>query len=302
MKFINSSVEIVDQGNTILDGYKHIEKAARNCYKSEDKIDDASWERMLNILKGKHHFSPLEHFTVYLTVSRDRLDIFLRIIDHYEFNPFSKVNIFEDVAYITTNFRVIVENKWQDDLKYFTSPSEHHERRVTVKVNCSIGVSREWNRHRTMSISEQSTRYCNYTKGKFGSQITYVIPQWVYNRQKSLEDSIDPLDGSSLEYIKDLNGESLLNELSCHDRAVAAWMEHLENTEQNYSYLINEYEFKAQEARGILPLDTATCVFYTAFVSDWKKFFNLRCSEAAHPDIRVLANSLHKQFEERKLI
>lgn len=154
----------------------------------------------------------------------------------------------------------------------------------------------------TMSISEQSTRYCNYTKGKFGSQITYVIPQWVYNRQKSLEDSIDPLDGSSLEYIKDLNGENLLNELSCHDRAVAAWMEHLENTEQNYSYLINEYEFKAQEARGILPLDTATCVFYTAFVSDWKKFFNLRCSEAAHPDIRVLANSLHKQFEERKLI
>ena len=42
MKFINSSVEIIDQGNTILDGYKHVEKAARNCYKSEDKIDDVS--------------------------------------------------------------------------------------------------------------------------------------------------------------------------------------------------------------------------------------------------------------------
>ena len=302
MRFIKSSVEIVAENYSILDGYKHVEKAARNCYKSEDRIDDTSWKRMLNILEGNHHFSPLEHFTIYLTVSRDDLDAFLKIIDHYEFNPFSKVNIFDNTAYVTTNFRVIVENKWQDDLNYFTIPTKHHERRITVKVNCSIGVSREWNRHRTMSISEQSTRYCNYTKGKFGSQITYVIPQWIYNRQESWKNSTDSLDGSSLEYIENLDGDGLLNELSCHDKGVAAWMEHLENAEQNYSYLINEHNFKPQEARGILPLDTATCVFYTAFVSDWEKFFKLRCSGAAHPDIKVLADSLHQQFEDKKLI
>lgn len=301
MRFINSSVEIIDQGSTIIDGYKHIEKAARNCYKSEDKIDNTSWERMLNVLKGKHHLSPLEHFSVYLTIPRTNLKSFLIAIDHYEFNPYSAVNIIDDVAYITTNFRVIVENKWTDDLKFITEPSKH-ERRVTVKMICSIGVSREANRHRTFSISEQSTRYCNYARDKFDSQITYIIPQWIYNRQRKLSECIDPLDGSSLDYIKDLNGEKLLNELSCHDRAVSTWMEHLENTENNYIYLINEHDFKAQEARGILPLDTATCVFYTAFVKDWKKFFELRCSEAAHPDIRVLANSLRKQFEEKELL
>ena len=111
MKFITSSVEIIDQSPTIIDGFKHIEKAARNCYRSEDKIEDGSWEKMLNILKAKQHLSPLEHFTVYLTVPRMNLDSFLRVVDHYEFNPFSKINIQESVAYVTTNFRVIVENK-----------------------------------------------------------------------------------------------------------------------------------------------------------------------------------------------
>lgn len=250
---------------------------------------------MLNILSGKHHFSPLEHFTVYLTIPRDDLNSFLRVIDHYEFNPFSKVNIFEDIAYVTTNFRVVVENKWQDDLNYITAPTEHHERRITVKVNCSIGVSREWNRHRTMSISEQSTRYCNYTKDKFGSEITYIIPQWIYRDKESLEEA-------SPDFLKNLDGESLVNELSCLNRGVTSWIEQLRNTEQTYIYLVNECGYKAQDARSVLPLDTATCVFYTAFVSDWEKFFDLRCSEAAHPDIRILANSLHQQFKDRKLI
>lgn len=298
MKFINSSVEIIPQEPDIIGGFKHIEKAARNCYKSENLITDDSWEHMLDILKDRKHYSPLEHFTVYLTIQDNNN---MKIIDFYKANPYSIVIDNNLVSFITTNFRVIVENDRYDDLEYMTKPTLH-ELRVTVKVNCSIGVSREWNRHRTFSISEQSTRYCNYSKDKFGSEITYIIPEWIYKIQDHVANCIDSLDKSPLDYIKNLNGDSLLNELSCQDRAVCAWMENLERTEQDYMYLIKECDFKPQEARSILPLDTATCVFYTGFVKDWEHFFDLRCSSAAHPDIRKLALELKQQLEERNYI
>lgn len=79
-------------------------------------------------------------------------------------------------------------------------------------------------------------------------------------------------------------------------------MENLERTEQDYMYLIKECDFKPQEARSILPLDTATCVFYTGFVKDWEHFFDLRCSSAAHPDIRKLALELKQQLEKQNYI
>jgi len=294
MNFINGSVEIIPQGNTLIDGFKLIEKTARNCYKSEDKITEKSYERMLNMLKESGHFSPMEHMTIYLTIGRSSPENIERIIKYIK-NPYSTVIYNGSIAFITTNFRVIIENDWLSDLN-FSGPPTLHELRVTVKVNCSIGVSREWNRHRTFSISEQSTRYCNYSKEKFGSEITFVIPQWIYKCQDEWANSIDSLDGSSLDYIKNLSGDGLLNELSCRDRAVASWLNNLKNVEQDYLYLTREHGFKPQEARGILPLDTATCVYYTATVEQWEHFFELRCSPSAHPDIKILANSLKDQF------
>lgn len=180
MNFVNSSVEIIEQGNTIIDGFKHIEKAARNCYRSEDKIDETSYEKILDVLKTNHHYSPLEHFTIYIKISRNQDVIkYQDMVARYLDNCYSRVNYNDDMdtVYITTNFRVIVENDWYNDLQYMCTPEKYHAKRTTVKVVCSIGVSREWNRHRKNSICETSTRYCNYSKGKFGSEITYVIPQ-----------------------------------------------------------------------------------------------------------------------------
>lgn len=97
-----------------------------------------------------------------------------------------------------------------------------HQLRVTALVECSIGVSREWNRHTTIVPSEQSTRYCNYSKNKFGSEITYVIPEWIYKKRDEISKGVDPLDGKSLEYIKNLSGVELLNELACYDKGVCA--------------------------------------------------------------------------------
>lgn len=190
MRFVNSSVELVPQMPGMIGVYKHIEKAMRNCYKSEDKIDETSYERMLKIAQDKHHYSPLEHGSIYLKVSINILgnNEYIELVNFYTGNPYSRVVLAskddkiealhtDHYLYITTNFRVIVENDKYDDLQYMCEPEPEHERRITFKVVSSIGVSREFNRHRTMSVSEQSTRYCNYSKDKFGSELTYVIPQ-----------------------------------------------------------------------------------------------------------------------------
>lgn len=89
------------------------------------------------------------------------------------------------------------------------------------------------------------------------------------------------------------------------DRSVSAYVDSLQNAERDYMYLTTTDEgttLKPQEARGILPLDTATCVYYTAFVSDWKHFLELRTTQAAHPDIRVLAHTVQSLLEEQEYI
>lgn len=111
MKWISSSVELIPQMPRMLGAYKHIEKAMRNCYKSEDKIDDTSYEKMLKIAKDNHHHSPLEHATIYLRSNGD-FGAFQSLISRYTNNPYSRIKTgFKDYdVFVTTNFRVIVEN------------------------------------------------------------------------------------------------------------------------------------------------------------------------------------------------
>lgn len=132
---------------------------------------------------------------------------------------------------------------------------------------------------RTISISEQSTRYCNYSKDKFGVEITFVIPEWATN----LTPEYKSLDYSGLDH----------NEL--------VFLSSLAEAERSYMTMIRDGA-KPQEARDVLPLATATTVMYTAFVSDWKHFFELRTSVAAHPDARAIAIPLMEEFESFKLI
>lgn len=318
MRFVNSSVELVPQMPGMIGVYKHIEKAMRNCYKSEDKIDETSYERMLKIAQNKHHYSPLEHGSIYLKVSINILgnNEYIELVNFYTGNPYSRVVLAskddkieaphtDHYLYITTNFRVIVENDKYDDLQYMCEPEPEHERRITFKVVSSIGVSREFNRHRTMSVSEQSTRYCNYSKDKFGSELTYVIPQWMYTLRDELSTYDDSLTKKSNIWMKDENGIDMINTLICHDRSAALYYNSLKHQECDYMALLDGYDgyqLKPQEARGVLPLDTATCVYYTAFISDWKHFLSLRTTQAAHPDIRVIADAIKETLTEQDYI
>lgn len=281
MRLIKSSFEVLPQAPGLEGLYKQIEIGARNCYKSEDKITEDSAEKMVEFLKGRGHYSPLEHGTVYLTIPFTYAEAPHTAEHAYEYstNKYSVVNVGEDAIYVTTNFRVLVENNWLDDLKYLSEPTEYHEKRVSVMVTCAIGISREFNRHRTFSVSEQSTRYCNYSKDKFGVEITYVIPSWATH----LSPEYNCLECSGIDH----------NELVLLDS--------LKQGERHYMVMIKGGA-KPQEARDVLPLATATTVMYTGFVSDWKHFFELRTSAGAHPDARAIAIPLEEKFNELNLL
>lgn len=284
MKLIESSFEIIPQGEGLEGMYKHVELAARNCYQSFDKTTEDSYKKLLEHLGNNGHMSPFAHGTVYLKfpINADKyLDYHVR---EYNNNFWSKVSIEtgnthgcpSDVGYyVTTNIRVIKENGWEQDLKYRCEPTEFHAKRTTVKINCSIGISRELNRHSTvLSICESSTRYCNYSKDKFGNEITFVIPSTMVN----LYPEYQSLECEGIKH----------NEL--------VFLGAIKQAERAYMVMINSGA-KPQEAREVLPLCTATTVFYTAFDSDWKEVFKKRTTNACHPDMIAIMKPLEEEFK-----
>lgn len=319
MKLIESSVEILPQEEGLLGAYKQCEIAGRTAYRSLDKMTSTSAKKFVEAMCKSNHGAVLEHGTIYLHFSycSPMHDInYAKLVDirlFYERNPYSKVVIrtedhYKIDVYITTNCRVIFENNRNDDLQYLCEPTKHHERRVTARFICSRGVSHEAVRHRKFSFLQESQRYCMYSKERMGGEITYIIPEWVKNRIHEVASCINPLTGTSNNYI--LDEQTIPDIIRIHmlalDRATNCWWESLKKAEDDYMYLlIDECGLKAEEARGVLPNDCKTELIMTGFISDWKHFFNLRSKGTTgkpHPDIKVLADDLLSQFTEAKLI
>ena len=326
MKLIKPSFEIIEQLSGEEGIYKQIEKVGRVCYKSEDKITEDSYKKFVEMLKSKQHGAMLEHGTVYLKISGDRVDAYgsleaetaqalIRrdensIVEFYRRNPYSKVVETEyrsrETAFITTNLRVLVENNRMEDLYYLCNPYPQHKRRITVKFICDRGVSHEFVRHRVFSFAQESTRYCNYSKDKFGNEITFIIPCWIDGLalQKAASGTIinhDDFGELIGEYYYSLTGkeESYFKpwEITPEDNFVAS----LQVSEKLYLELLKQ-EWTPQQARAILPNSLKTELVMTGFVDDWKHFFELRCAESAHPQARELAVPLQEEFEQRGLI
>lgn len=317
MRLIKADYKIIDQLEGLEGIYKQIELAGRTCYKSEDKITKDSAKKFVKRMIASNHGAMLEHGTVYLKYPGGGL--FNNIQDHnysdYVNNPYSKVKLIleqahpEDLlpiayAYITTNLRVIIENGWINDLRYICEPTEYHEKRVTVKFTSDIGVNREANRHRTHSPGEESTRYCNYSKDKFNNSLSIIIPEEI------------PMD-KSIGCLKkwtdnSMDGDSPLKMMCCSlfcerfDKfgIVDTWLFANLACEWSYMHLI-ELGWTPQQARRVLPLDTKAELVHTAFVSDWKHFFDLRVdgtTGAPHPDMKKLMEPLKSEFINRGLL
>ena len=177
-----------------------------------------------------------------------------------------KVNTDNKYAYVTMNYRHIIENNWLDDLQYLCPPTPFHELRVSVRFICDRAVQNQLVRHRSMSFAVQSQRYCNYSKDKFGNEVSFVLPSWVD-------------DGSADANL--MAGSMIVAETAYFELLKRGW--------------------KPEQARSVLPNSTATEMVVTGFLSDWIKLFNLRTDKSAHPDVIALIEPLKNEFKERGL-
>lgn len=283
MKLINPSVELYSQENYTLDGiYKQIERCARVSYKSEDKITETSSKAFVDNLIKAGHYAPLEFGTVYLQreIDYNENKAYYNTFEHkYSKNQYTTVTYDGAACYVTTNYRVIIENGWTDDLKYLCEPTAYHIKRHCVKFTTSIGIAREFTRHRVFSFMQESTRYCNYSKRKFGGEITYIIPTWCDFNPAQIEE----YENGNFEHSK-VREYALLSGLL--------------KAEDCYITMLSD-DCTPQQARDVLPLATKTELVMCGFGIDWIHFFALRLkgtTGAPHPDAKYLAQEAWNLF------
>lgn len=328
IKVVNPSVEVWKQDGYDLESiFKHIARCARNCYQSTPKNKDENAYDFLvrTIFKGHDflgfskinvndrferilaqntygdvdltslHLSCCEHATVHLKFPTFVPSAAAMWENVYSHNKYSRSKNHNGYIYVTTNLRVIIENYAVDTLDFIdTTPNcPYYSPRHTVSFITDIGASRELNRHRVNSVSEESTRYCAYDKGKFGNGITVAKLPWIPE---------DDTDNEGRDY-----REGLFNDNEIFDNNVI---------EKQYTYSWNsvdwflyglqvcdlvyrktrELGWSAQQAREILPLNTKTQVVHTAFDDDWNHYIDLRSngvSGAPHPMAKVLADKVN---------
>lgn len=317
MKLIKPKFEILEQRPGISGIYRMIELAGRTCYRSEDKITPDSAVAFVDRMIKSGHGAMLEHGTVYLIIPFEYIDISEKfdipivsnIVKKYQNNPYTKWRLrddgFSQLAFITTNLRVLVENNWMDDLQYVCEPTEYHEKRITVRFICDRGVSHEFVRHRVFSFAQESTRYCNYSKDKFGNELTFIIPCWA----DSL--ALQEVKGTIINHDEygNLIGEYYYHLTGKEEPWFKPWeitpernfIANLQISEQLYLELLNQ-GWKPQQARAVLPNSLKTELVMTGTIEQWEGFFKLRDAKDAHPQARELAQPLHEEFIKKGLI
>lgn len=323
MKIIEPSVEYWQQGAGMEGVWNQIAKATRVCYQSKPREGESSEDFVKRIILkpaliegslddlehckfnfDKMHGGMLEHGTVYITVppyiAADKISA--KAFTILIINKYSKVNTVNNWDYITTNLRVLFEENILDCLKYITEPTEHHVKRYTFSVITDIGVTREMNRHRKFSIAEQSTRYCDLTKDKFGNSLSFPLPSWI---DKDLLETSEVDNCLLSDMSADLNLATTedINNFKVHNGT--------ENWDDIdfyiYANLVAQYCYQAlrnrgwrpEQARQVLPLGLKTQAIYTAFVDDWEHFLKLRAdniSGKAHPNAKLIAGKIRDEI------
>lgn len=264
----NQEAQIISLGESTLENAeKLIEIAGRTCYKSLDKITEGSAHKFVERMKQSKHLSTTEHATIYLKMDPldSRVDDALNDIN---FMKYSTNVMVDNVAYVTTNYRAILENDYEDLLKYQCAYEPgYHVQRITVRLITNLQILGEFTRHRTFSFNVESTRYCNYSKDKFDNDITFLRPKFgIYITSKE---------------------------------AMKEWESAMEKIEYKYMKLA-KLGATAQECAQVLPKATKVEMVMTATLPEWEHFFDLRLrgtTGAPHPQAKEAAQLIYDQFK-----
>lgn len=310
IKIVEPSVEFWKQDDYSLDAiWKHIARCARVCYQSTPKNNGETDYGFLvrTLFRGndvgnqsyntkdiiKCHLSVCEHGTVHL-----KYPLFMpraaAQATRFIHNQYSRTREHEGYIYVTTNMRVLIEHHWMNELEFIdnTPNCPYYMPRHTVSFITDIGASRELNRHRVNSVSEESTRFCRYVSNKFGNGITVAKLPWIPD--------IDPTDGGHDYNEGFFNDNEIYNDDIIQDQYTETWtavdwfLYGLQICDLVYRKTC-ELGWTAQQAREILPLNTKTQVVHTAFDDDWNHYIDLRSngvSGTPHPMAKLLADKV----------
>lgn len=280
MEIIKPSCELWVQDDPII----HVARCARVCYASDKTTgNEAMYKRLID----SKHLSMLRHQSVYIIAPYK--DYRAEKIEKFKDCPYVQYVISTGAIYIATNAQFIMEN---EDIKYFVEwevdPIEFENTpvgftlmRYTFKVVTQISTSRELNRVSPNNIAEQSTRYVNLSK-KGGA---ICQPHWLNEESVNYINSkltINLTIEEKNEYVKEIH---YLKECS---RSFAT-----------YKFLTDECGMLPQDARGVLPLDTATVCVYTYSIDEWRHIIDLRyygTTGMPHPNAVIIAGMIREKL------
>lgn len=280
MKIIEPSVGLWKQGDDVK---AHVAKCARVCYGKETGNDDVT----INTLLKKHHWSMFRHESVYVIGEfTSRLAIAL---ERYSNNPYINWTFHNNKLYIATNGNFCLDLKEQQEVNahaqvfltyinyyrvsedtFFNNEIGYNMMRYTFCVITQISTSRELNRVSPNNIAEQSTRYV-YENGNI------CRPHWISSEEAEA-------------FNKDNNVDL--------DEAMNIYLKSCERDFEEYHMLVDKYKINRQDARGVLPIDTATKCIYTYSINEWKHIIKLRSDSTAHPNAQIISNMIKKELEE----
>lgn len=258
--------------------YKAVADASRVCYQSLTKKDPREFVDML-IRKG--HTRPLEFGKVYLciTTTNPVLDKeYIKkeaVVKRYMNNGWSTVCSHSNDGhhvnyYITTNLAVIAQGyyksvvdaceggfdkSWFGDMCWWCEPTAFHNTFRTFDIVCSRGAADDMRTHITLSSLAESTRYCNYSKGKFGNELTFIEPYWDDVKQREIT----------------LRGYT--------------------DAERNYMMLA-ETGAEPQQCKRLYPLGAKTELMLCGDNEAWRTFLYRRCDEHADPEVHIVAEGI----------
>ena len=282
MTIIEPKAELWQQDDKIA----HVARCARVCYKKETGNDNALYGN----LERSKHWSMFRHETYYAAINTAKnKSLIFDALANYQHCPYINYVTYKNKTYIVTNgnffrdivtsnpvlFNLICDNQITSEEAEQIEPIWQHFMRYTFCVTTQVSTSRELNRVSPNNIAEQSTRYV-YEDG------TICRPHWMTDKE--------------VDY---LNNEPIFEEW-CNSHKKASIFRDSCNYSFNTYKLLVDIGMPRQDARGLLPLDTATRCVYTYSIDEWRKIIDLRyygTTGKPHPNAKIIAGMIKTELE-----
>ena len=279
MEIVKPQVELWVQDDPIA----HVARCARVCYASDKTTgNEAMYQRLID----SNHKSMLRHQSVYYIIPYKGWR--LANLQRYEECPYIEFRYDSDYIYVSTNKQFVIEHNDFDEsyhefevngIEFENTPIGFSLMRYTFKVVTQISTSRELNRVSPNNIAEQSTRYVNLSK-KGG---VICQPHWMTDDCVKI---FDTTERYSRDRRENLSFKEFAYLMTCEDNF------------RVYNQLLED-GMLPQDARGVLPIDTATVCAYTYSINQWRDIIDLRyygTTGKPHPNAKIIAGMIREKL------